>query len=92
MAYLKQQRFFKDVPNKGNTFSKLGEQKSKLTKQLKCLNEDYDKYTADANKQSDLEAMKELLARGIAAQDNANKLENKIKTSDLEIAYLKKQS
>ena len=55
------------------------------------MNEDYDKYTADANKQSDLEAMKELLARGIAAKDNANKLENKIKTIDLEIAYLKKQ-
>ena len=91
LAYLEQQRFVKDVPNKGDALSKLGEQKSKLTKQLKCLNEDYDKYTADANKQSDLEAMKELLARGIAAKDNANKLENKIKTIDLEIAYLKKQ-
>ena len=91
LAYLEQQRFAKNVPNKGDALSKLGEQKSKLTKQLKCLNEDYDKYTADANKQSDLEAMKELLARGIAAKDNANKLENKIKTIDLEIAYLKKQ-
>ena len=91
LAYLEQQRFAKNFPNKGDALSKLGEQKSKLTKQLKCLNEDYDKYTADANKQSDLEAMKELLARGIAAKDNANKLENKIKTIDLEIAYLKKQ-
>ena len=53
--------------------SKLGEQKSKLTKQLKCLNEDYDNYTADANKQSDLEVMKKLLARGITAKDNSNK-------------------
>ena len=47
LAYLEQQRFVKDVPNKGDALSKLGEQKSKLTKQLKCLNEDYDKYTAD---------------------------------------------
>ena len=75
LAYL-EQCFAKNVPNKGDALSKLGEQKSKLTKQLKCLNEDYDKYTADANKQSDLEAMKKLLARGIATKDNANKLEN----------------
>ena len=58
LAYLDQQYFVKDVPNKGDALSKLGEQKSKLTKQLKCLNEDYDKYTADANTQSDFEALK----------------------------------
>lgn len=32
LAYLEQQRFVKDVPNKGDASSKLGEQKSKLTK------------------------------------------------------------
>ena len=37
LAYLEQQRFIKDVANKGDVLSKLGEQKSKLTKQLKCL-------------------------------------------------------
>ena len=90
LAYLEQQRFAKNVPNKGDALRTLGEQKSKLTKQLKCLNEDYDKYTADANKQSDLEAMKQFLARGITAKDNANKIETEIKTIDSEIAYLKK--
>ena len=49
--------------NKGDAFSKLGEQKSKLTKQLKCLNEDFNKYTADSSKQSDFEVMKKLLER-----------------------------
>ena len=58
LAYLEQRRFVKDVPNKGNVLSRLGDQKSKLTKQLECLNEDYDKYTKDANKQSHFEAMK----------------------------------
>ena len=73
MTYLEQQRCFKDVPNEG-ALGKLGEQKSKQTKQLKCLNEDYDKYTADANKQSDFEAMNKLLKRGRAAKDNIDKL------------------
>ena len=67
LAYFEQQRFAKNVLNKGDALSKLGEQKSKLTKQIECLNEDYNKHTADANKQSDLEAMKKILARGIAA-------------------------
>ena len=49
--------------NKGDDLGKLGEQKSKLTKQLKCLNEDYNKYTADSSKQSDFEVMKKLLER-----------------------------
>ena len=44
--------------NNGDALSKLGEQKSKLRKQLKCLNEDYDKYTADASKKIDFKAMK----------------------------------
>ena len=56
--------------------SKLGEQKSKLTKQLKCLNEDYDKYTAGASKQSDFEAMKKILERRRATNDNTDKHKN----------------
>ena len=76
LAYLEQQLFVKDFTNKGDVLSKLREEKSKLTKQLKCLNEDYDKYTADASKQSDFEAMKKLLERERAAKDNADNLEN----------------
>ena len=90
MAYLEQQRFVKDVPNKGDALSNLGERKNKLTKQLKCLNEDYDKHTADANKQSDFEAMKKVLEREKAAKDNADKLKNENKTINSKIAYLKK--
>ena len=88
LAYLKQQRFVKDVSNKGDALSKLREQNSKLIKQLKCFNEDYDKYTAEANKQSDLKAMKKLLARGRAAKGNTNKLENEMKTINSKIDYL----
>ena len=42
------------------------------------MNEDYDKYNADASKQSDFEAMKKLLERERAAKDNANHPENKV--------------
>ena len=52
--------------------SKLGEPKSKLIKQLKCLSEDFDKYTADASKQSDFKAMKKLSERWRAVKDNLN--------------------
>ena len=68
--------------------SKLGEQKSKLTKQLKCLNEDYDKYTADASKQSDFKAMKKLLEGKRAAKDNTDKLENETKIIYWGIVYI----
>ena len=54
------------------------------------MNEDYVKYTADANRQSDFEAMKKLLERGRAAKNNTDKLENEINTINSKVAYLKK--
>ena len=56
------------------------------------MNEDYDRYTGDANKQSDFEAMKKntMKERRRAAKDNADKLENEIKNINSKIAYLKK--
>ena len=53
------------------------------------MNEDYDKYTADANKKSDFEKIKKILERGRPAKDNANKLENEISNTNSKIAYLK---
>ena len=61
--------------------SKTGEHKSTLTKQLKCLNESYEKYNADA----DLESMKKLLERGRAAKVNTDKLENEIKSINIKL-------
>ena len=58
MAYLEQQRFVKGVPNKGDALSKLGEQKSKIARQLQCFNIDYGRYTSNASKQSVYEAIK----------------------------------
>ena len=53
------------------------------------MNEDYDKYTADASKLSDFDAMKKkILEKRRAAKDDANKLENEINTINSEIAYL----
>ena len=51
------------------------------------MNEYYDKYTADASKQSGFKAIKK---KEKTAKDNADKLKNKIKNTNLEFAYLKK--
>ena len=55
------------------------------------MNEGYDKFTADAFKQCDFKTIKKLLKRGIAANDNTDKIENEIKTINSKIAYLKKK-
>ena len=52
------------------------------------MNEDYDKYTADASKQSNFEAIKKLLEGRWAAKDNTDKLENETKIIYWGIVYI----
>ena len=54
------------------------------------MNKDCHKNASDASKQSDFEAMKKLLEIERAAKDNADNLENEIKTINLKIAHLNK--
>ena len=82
------QNSHKNSPQQRWCFEQVRKKISKLTKHLKYLNENYDKYTANAFKQSDLKQRK-IIRKGKSAKD-IGKIENIIKDIISEISYLKK--